>query len=168
MSVEREKSVAEESLGSELDYSGIMRAQIPLDRAAREIEETFKGQENLGYTSLTVDAKSNALVIYWKGSVPAVTERAMDSVRQRGINITVIPAKYSREELKAEIRNLIEWDRKNVESAYRAHTWSPMRDGSGILIYVLKRSAQVEEKRNASGMIRSTKEAPRAVLLSDW
>ena len=168
MSAKGEKPVAEESLDAERDYNTSIRAQLPLNGAASEIRATLKGQPNLGYASLALELKNNALIIYWKGNIPAATEQAIESVRGRGINISVLPAKYSLEELQIEIRHLVKWERENVEPAYRAHTWAPMHDGSGIWIYVLKRNPQVEERRNASGMIRSTVEAERAVLLGDW
>lgn len=144
-------SASDESAGSNVKKSStlsevdrIMNAQVPLDAAAEEIETTLEGQKSSGFTSIRVSAKKNALTMRWKGGVPAAREKAIQAARGRGIDVQVLPAKYSLAELQAQIDALIASERETVKAADRPHTYSPLEDGSGIEVSVTKRDASLE------------------------
>ena len=80
-----------------------------------------------GYAGLVVDPENRDVRLYWKGSLPAAVQRAVDTGRSTA-PVQVFPAAHTEAELHAEAQRWL--DSGRVSDAY------PKADGSGVVVEV--------------------------------
>ncbi|WP_157875801.1 chymotrypsin family serine protease [Peterkaempfera griseoplana] len=100
-------------------------AQIPLDAAAEKIHNAAAkpGTGHNGLVNTRVDADHHTVTVYWHGAVPPDVARLVRRLR-RTVSVTVVPARYDKEHLKAAVRRGLRMS--GAVSGY------PLVDGSGI------------------------------------
>lgn len=91
-------------VGSLAPPTAIMRAQIPLVRAADKIAATAKGRS--GYTDITLSVRQHLVRVYWKMPLPGPVSHLIGQLRSPGVRIQVHAAPYTARQLNAEVRRL--------------------------------------------------------------
>jgi streptogrisin D len=76
-----------------------MLKQAPLNAAASAIRQRVDDDRATGFLSIET-ARDGALVLRWKGVVPAGVTKVIESVAAKGIRVRVAPARFSRQELR--------------------------------------------------------------------
>lgn len=93
--------------GRELDPRIV--AQMPLSNASRQIQQLQREKGLLNFTGIRFDNDRGAVVLYWKGPLPAEMAALVEKLRAN-VPIDVIDGPYSRDELLREAKRLVELD----------------------------------------------------------
>ncbi len=83
----------------------IMVAQIPLVHAGDAIQQLVRDQQIDGLAGLRLDHANNALVVYWKGPLPATVASLINQLRA-SVVVQVLDAPYSEAELDREAQRI--------------------------------------------------------------
>ncbi|WP_194911015.1 hypothetical protein [Catenulispora rubra] len=83
-----------------------MADQVPLSQAADRIHALADKDPDSGFAAVSLDTPNRAIIVRWKGSVPAEVEAELERVRALGIGVTVVEARYSVKESLAEMKRL--------------------------------------------------------------
>jgi hypothetical protein len=88
------------------NVAALMRAQIPLDRAADKIEASAGTLANSGFAGVSVSPSTASLTVYWQGSLPPSVTAVLDEARASGMGVSIKSARYSRQQLRLEAKRL--------------------------------------------------------------
>lgn len=83
-----------------------MVQQVPLSQAADRLYALAAADSDSGFAAVVLDVPRHAIIVHWKGAVPATVAAALDHERAQGVAVTVTPARYSRREISAEMNRL--------------------------------------------------------------
>lgn len=115
-------------------WQQLFDAQQPLDEWATRLEEAAQASQGSGFTSVRVDAELNLLTLYWRGEPSVAEQKVINAVRADGIDVKLVPARYSRSELDSMV-DLVGLDaRKRAGDRVSYITKQP--DGSGLTVGV--------------------------------
>ncbi|MEV7601848.1 hypothetical protein AB0O91_31240 [Kitasatospora sp. NPDC089797] len=80
--------------------AALMAAQEPIVDAANETNTLAKGDAGSDFAGITVSVEDHGYTLYWKGGTPpAPIADAIKAHQARGIQVNVVPARYSAKEL---------------------------------------------------------------------
>jgi len=88
------------------EVSKRMADQVPLSQAADRIHALVDEDPDSGFAAVSLDTPNRAIIVRWKGPVPAEVEAELDRDRALGITVTVVAARYSVKESLAEANRL--------------------------------------------------------------
>lgn len=100
--------------------TAVMGTQAELHKIADRVDD------GAGFGGVYVDAPSRTLTVYWKGEAPATLRAEAATAQARGLTVKVLPARFTRAELRAESERLIKAD-ASLSSV------GPKYDGSGLV-----------------------------------
>lgn len=104
-------------------WSELMSMQNTLNTAAEKIQKAAAMSARNGYAGVVAAPENRELLVYWQGEVPAAVERVIEE-QNRSVPVRVLPARYSQEQLLAEVRRLGRNDALGEVA--------PRADGSGV------------------------------------
>ncbi|WP_327009394.1 hypothetical protein OHA72_20425 [Dactylosporangium sp. NBC_01737] len=114
-------------------WDELFAVQQVLDSAATRIEDAAGARPGSGFTSLSVDPETASLTVYWNGPPSAAEATVLAAVRRSGIKVRLVPARYSRAQLDAQV-SLIAQDAGAAGEQIVRITKRP--DGSGVDVAV--------------------------------
>jgi hypothetical protein len=115
-------------------WDELFKVQERLDEAAADIERVVAATSGSNYTNVWVDAETNSLTLYWRGQPTSTEQKMIDSVRARGIGVKLVPAKFSRAQLDAQI-DVIGRDGRGSAAEQLVYA-TKATDGSGVRVGV--------------------------------
>ncbi|MEU8271265.1 hypothetical protein AB0B89_29410, partial [Sphaerisporangium sp. NPDC049002] len=104
-------------------WSDLMSTQNKLNAAAEKIQKAAAASTRNGYASVVAAPENRELLVYWQGAVPAAVQRVIEE-QNRSVPVRVLPARYTQEQLLAEVRRLGENEAVGEVA--------PRADGSGL------------------------------------
>ncbi|WP_031064409.1 hypothetical protein [Streptomyces sp. NRRL WC-3742] len=125
-------------------------AQSRIAAAADEVNRQAHLDPATGYSNITVSVKDQGYTLYWKGELPKNVRDLVAAQRARGVAVSVVPSRFTAEELKERAHAIITSDvRVNGAEIISA---GPSEDGNSLKIGI--DSAQLAargENREALG-----------------
>jgi hypothetical protein len=112
-----------------------MRAQQPLVEAAIRLRRFITTQRNPGFTSISLGDRS--VDLRWKGVLPASVRTAIAA--EKGVRVTVAPARHSLTDLKAAERQLLRHIKDSHGPVFGVRVPA---DGSGLVALTTKRQTE--------------------------
>jgi hypothetical protein len=82
-------------------------AESRLNDAGNEVWDAAHKGATSDYAGLEVSAATNSYTLRWKGKVPKEVNKVVEAHRKKGIKVTVVSARYNREELKEQSYRLM-------------------------------------------------------------
>ena len=119
--------------------------QRPLVDAADEIGKAIEEYEVQGYTGMSFDNDRDAVVLYWKGSLPSEISVLVEDLRA-DVRIDVIDSPYSFQELDQETRRIAYLN--DAPLGINIVEVGPLPDFSGIQV-VVERPEQLDQARES-------------------
>lgn len=159
-----------------------MADQVPLSQAAGRIHALADKNPGSGFAAVSLDTPNRAIIVRWKGSVPADVAAEVERDRALGIGVTVVEARYSVKESLAEAGRLV----RAVMGVQAANgdtitTIGPNKEFSGLTVTlaptaeekqaVLALSSEALTARARAGFPALTSDMPIAITVGspvDW
>ncbi|MFE4588365.1 chymotrypsin family serine protease [Streptomyces laurentii] len=82
-------------------------AESRLNDAGNEVWDAAHKGTTSDYAGLEVSAATNSYILRWKGEVPREVNKVVAAHRKQGIKVTVVSARYNRDELKEQSYRLM-------------------------------------------------------------
>jgi hypothetical protein len=149
--------------GIQPDVLATMQAQAPLSRAAGALLRTIDrhGLQGLAGTAL----EGQAVVLWWKGAVPAALETAIARARQR-VQVEVRPAAYTHAELRDAALPVGRRMREDPSSP--VHQIDIAVDGSGLVFVTEQETASAQAWTSSVQVPVRVEVRPRVTLASRY
>ena len=113
-------------------WGQLFAEQEVLDRAAARVRAAAGAGS--GYAGLRVDVIGHTLTVYWKGQPTAALTRTIAAVRTDRLHVTVVPARYAKAELDAQVASIA--SDAFTGNGDRVISIAALADGSGIRVGV--------------------------------
>src|SRR6266540_3390013 len=113
-------------------WGQLFAEQEVLDRAAARVRAAAGAGS--GYAGLRVDVIGHTLTVYWKGQPTAALTRTIAAVRTDRLHVTVVPARYAKAELDAQVASIA--SDAFTGNGDRVISIAAFADGSGIRVGV--------------------------------
>jgi hypothetical protein len=113
----------------------MMLAQLPLDAAADRIT-AMADRPGTGFTNIVLSVPERTVTVYWKGTPPAATARAIAALERPDVHIRLRRAAYSKAELDAAIAATGARRSGYQARGLRIRSLGAEPDGSGLVVRV--------------------------------
>jgi hypothetical protein len=120
--------------------SALMRAQIPLQRAADAITKAATLSRS-GYADITLSVPEHRVTVYWHGTMPGRITRLLARLRSASVRIVVRPARFTAAQLTAEIRRLEASRARYAARGVLLDAFIRRADGGGIAVGTATRAS---------------------------
>jgi hypothetical protein len=130
------------------DTQALMLAQVPLTDAVERIRAAATGTGS-GFAGIRLSVTAHTLVLYWKGAVPASTQRLLAQLRSPKVHIQVAAAPYSNQDLDVRARRILAGRARLAQQGLALSSVGVRSDGTGIDVGV-DRSSRMPVSRAAS------------------